>query len=67
MNTYRYTTQAAIRKAFWADYPMLSRKKIKIGDEKYYTTDTRCEFVMYIDRLERASDISSKLANRATL
>ena len=61
---YTITTQKALRKAFWADNPSLSRKRGRDGD---YTTDTRCAFVDYVDARSKDGTISRALAYRVTL
>lgn len=61
--TYSITTQAELRRRFWNDNGILSRKKIN-GD---YCTDTRCEWVAFVDMLARDGIISEALAQRATL
>lgn len=68
-NQYTYTTQIALRAAFWQQHPHLSRKKIKdySGNGRMHTTDTRCAFVDWLDSLKRNGEISQALAQRATL
>ena len=62
--TYQITTQAELRAAFWNDNGILSRKRERNGD---YCTDTRVEWVDFIDMLCRDGIISEELAQRATL
>lgn len=69
---YLYTTQRAIRAAFWRDHAGVagvSRKRIKnySGNGTMHNTDTRCAFTDYIDMLSRNGDISEELASRVTL
>lgn len=72
MRPYTYTTQAQLRKAFWADHKGIkgiSREKITdyAGTGKMHNTDTRTAFVNWIDYLCRNQEISPELAARATL
>ena len=66
---YTYTSQKAIRAAFWRDNPNASKRRITdySGKGKMYTTDTRCAFTDYVDYLRRCDAISPELANRVTL
>lgn len=64
--TYTYTTQDALRRAFWEQHPNASRERVP-GFERVYVCDTRCTFVGWIDRLHRNSEISDALAQRVTL
>jgi len=64
---YAYTTQREIRRAFWEQFPNLSRRKIGPPEHRSYTTDTRCAFVDFIDGLHRDGQISDALAQRTTL
>lgn len=64
------TTQKELRKLFWETHPTASRKKIPSQEScggVMYTTDTRCAFVFFLDRLYRDGQISESLADRATL
>lgn len=63
-----FTTRAQVRAAFWQGVAhntggSIQRKKVN-GD---YTTDTRCEFVDFVDMLAREGHISETLAQRVTL
>lgn len=65
---YSFTTQAQVRAAFWQGIAhdtggSIQRKKVN-GD---YTTDTRCEFVDFVDMLQKDGHISEELAHRVTL
>lgn len=65
---YSFTTQAQVRAAFWQGVShntggSIQRKKVN-GD---YTTDTRCEFVEFVDMLARDGHITEALAQRVTL
>ena len=62
--THTFTTQGQIRKAFWQGTPGVMRKRLTSGD---YPTDTRCEFVDFVDMLARDGHISEDLAQRVTL
>ena len=65
---YSFTAQRQVRAAFWQGVNhdtggSIQRKKVN-GD---YTTDTRCEFVDFVDMLCRDGHISEKLAQCVTL
>lgn len=64
-----YTTQKELRKAFWADNPQLSRKRITdySGTGKMYCTDTRCAWTDWLDALSKDGQITDDLVARATL
>ena len=63
-----FTTQRAIRRAFWNEHPHLPhRRTVRHGDERDYPTDTRCAFCDYVDYLARKGQISEALAQRVTL
>lgn len=66
---YQITTQLELRKAFWAEFPKLSRKRVKdfYGHGTMYTADTRMAFVDWVDQLARDGTIPSRLAQRSTL
>ena len=64
MADYTMTTQAAIRRSFWGNYPNASRTR---GRDGGYLTDTRCLFCDYVETLRTDGDISEALAYRATL
>lgn len=59
-----FATQAEVRKAFWQGSPTAMRKRGRDGD---YLTDTRVEFVDFVDMLARDGHISEALAQRVTL
>lgn len=66
--TYQMTTQKQVRAAFWQGIAYdtggsIQRKKVA-GE---YTCDTRCEFVEFVDMLQRDGVISEALAGRVTL
>jgi hypothetical protein len=63
------TTQAELRRRFWAEHPELSRKRIidYSGQGRMYCTDTRCAWVDWVDTLNKNGEISDALADRATL
>ena len=65
----RLTSQAEVRKAFWAAHPDLPRRRIRnyAGTGSMYPTDVRVAFVDFIDYLERDGQISTELARRVTL
>jgi len=66
---HRITTQAALRREFWATFPHLQRRQITdySGVGKMYCTDTRCAFVDWLDALRKNGSVSESLAQRATL
>lgn len=59
-----YTTQAQIRKAFWAAFPDAVRRP---GRQNEQPVDTRMLFCDYVDALARDGEISEALAQRVTL
>ena len=63
------TTQRELRKLFWLTHPQLSRERIPAhdGNGTMYTTDTRCAWGEWIDVMSKDSEISERLAMRATL
>lgn len=69
MSKYRITTQAQLRREFWATFPQLPREKITdySGQGKMYRTDTRVAFCDWKDALSKDGSISQGLAQRATL
>lgn len=65
-----YTNQEQLREAFWAQFPELECRKNRRGNPKPQNeqpADTRMAFIDWIDSLQRNSQISDALANRATL
>jgi hypothetical protein len=71
---HTYTTQKALRAAFWATFPTLPRRRYRYSwnqsdkaAELVYPVDTRVTFCDWIDVLQTNGDISEKLAGRATL
>ena len=64
---YTYTTQAQVRAAFWQGLQPghIWRKKDKASGD--YCTDCRCEFVDFVDMLQKDGHISEALAYRVTL
>ena len=62
---YEFTTQKQIRAAFWQGVPKY--QKISGWTQNDYKTLIRCEFVEFVDMLERDSLISESLANKTTL
>ena len=69
MGNYTYTTQKQLRHAFREQHPNLNFNKVRDRGthSQDYDCDTRCTFVDWLDHLERDGQISSKLAERATL
>ena len=62
---YEFTTQKQIRSAFWQGFP--EYQKVSGWTQNDYKTLIRCEFVEFVDMLERDSLISESLANKTTL
>jgi hypothetical protein len=65
-----YTTQKALRAAFWEIFPNLSKRKIPNYSNipgSDYLVDTRVTWCDWIDSLERDGEITTALADRATL
>lgn len=61
--TYTYTTQRAVRAAFWKMYPH-DRPIYRLGINH---VEIRCAFVDFVDYLHRSGDISDAMAQRVTL
>lgn len=64
---YALTNQRDIRRAFWTEHPQASRRKVQMGAERVYVTDTRCAFVEWLDAMTRAGTIPASIADRVTL
>lgn len=69
---YAMTTQAQVRKDFWAHHrgvKVISQRRITdcSGTGKMHNTDTRCAFADWVDYLCRNQLISPALADRVTL
>ena len=66
---YEFTNQRDLRRAFFAENPQASRRKIRDyrGDGRMYDTDTRVAWCDWLDYCERSGRISAGLAYRATL
>jgi hypothetical protein len=62
-------TKRELRALFWEDNPHLDRKKIKDykGDGHMYCTNTRCEFVNWVDSMHRSGRMTDKQAQNITL
>lgn len=65
MSNYAFTTQPQIRKAFWQGFPLGKAVYNSAPDD--YKAIVRCEFVEFVDMLERDSLISESLAREVTL
>ena len=70
----RITSQAELRRAFWAEYqdiPEITQRRIPdhsgIPYRLMYNATTRSAFVEFIDAMERSGVITSDLAQRVTL
>lgn len=63
------TTQRALRAAFWLAHPAMRRRRVRdyTGTGLMHCTDTRVAWVDWIDAMQRDRQISSELADRATL
>lgn len=59
-----FTTQAQVRAAFWQGWQDRIKPR-KVGGD--WPTDTRVEFVDFVDMLARDGHISETLAQRVTL
>jgi hypothetical protein len=64
-------TITEVRSNFWGmlkeTNPTLAEQKRTRKRQNDYCTDIKCTFVDYVDNLQRDGQISTKLANRATL
>lgn len=68
MNSYTYTTQAAVRAAFWnATSSENSHQYRRNKRQNDYPADIRMEWVEFIDYAEKYGLISEALAQRVTL
>ena len=66
MKTARtYTTESAVRAAFWRAHPHLTR--VKGQRQNRYPADVRAAWVDFVDHLARSGAISESLAQRVTL
>lgn len=64
------TTQKQIRAAFWQAHPHFPNRRRRAWDKAtplVYPATIRCAFVDFIDHLEKSGQISTALAQRATL
>jgi hypothetical protein len=63
------TTLKELRAEFWRQHPELSRRRIRNYADTglMFPTDTRVAFVDWIDGMERSGQVSTALAQRATL
>ena len=60
---YDLTTQGQVRAAFWQGFPTRPKK----WSNGQYPTTIRCEFVDFVDMLQKGGHISEALAQRVTL
>lgn len=71
MKKYTYTSQRAIRAAFWESHPeheAYARKwEIKTAPQNRHNTETRVAFCDFVNYLRHSEQISEKLAFRVTL
>lgn len=65
------TNQKQLRAAFWAENPELEEKSRKLKvfgkSQNSHPCDTRMAWVDFVDMMAKNGQISSKLAQRATL
>ncbi len=70
-NQYRYTSQAAVREAFWDAHPSFDHQAREAGirskGQNAQCATVRCAFVDFVDYLARDGAISDALAQRVTL
>lgn len=64
MSDYSFTTEGAVRKAFWQGSAFKRRRG---KDHNDYPADVRVEFVDFVDMLVRDGHISETLAQKVTL
>ncbi len=64
---YDYTTITQVRAAFWQGNEHLRSKYRARKRQNDYETDIRCEFVDFVDMLEKNGHISEALASKVTL
>ena len=65
----RYTSQRAIRAAFW-DLGLAIQiicPRVPGRTQNQYSADIRMAFVDFVDQLQKSGEISVRLADRATL
>lgn len=71
MKKYTYTSQRAIRAAFWESHPeheaYALKWEIKTAPHNRHNTETRTAFCDFVDSLQRSGQISENLAFRVTL
>jgi len=60
-------TITEVRKAFWEAHPEFEEDYRVKKRQNDYKTDIRVSFVDYVDHLNKAGEISEKLARRVTL
>ena len=62
------STLRELRRIFWSENPTLDkRRRVKMGDEMTYVTDTRVAWCDFVESTRRNGDITESLAGRATL
>jgi hypothetical protein len=65
------TTQKQVRASFWQSFPHFEEQARAAGilskGQNHHCATVRCEFVDFVDSLQRSGEISEKLANRVTL
>lgn len=65
MNTYDFTTQAQVRKAFWQGMPSGIKKRGATQND--YPAWLRMEWCEFVDILQKNGHISDDLADKVTL
>ena len=65
--TYDFTTEGAVRKAFWHGNEHLRTEYKRGKRQNDYNATIRCEWVEFVDMLARNEHISESLAQRVTL
>lgn len=65
--TYSITTQKALREAFWDQAGALADHYRVSYRQNRYSATVRCEWVAFIDAMQRNGTISDALASRAIL
>ncbi len=65
--TYAITTQKALRAAFWDQDGVLADHYKASYRQNQYSSTVRCDWVDFVDAMQRNGTISEALAFRATL
>ena len=62
---YDYTRESQVRAAFWQGWQGCAKPRRNADGD--YPCDVRCEFVDFVDMLQKNGHISENLAQRVTL